>query len=238
MKQVAIVIALYIAGAAVAQESLSITRQEKSVVQKVAEPLLLEIYRRAGINITITPRPAMRANMETVNGVFDGEAARVFSYGERNPSLIRVEPAYYYVNSTVFARADTVVAINSKEDLKKYRVGIVRGTQHAVEATADLEHVETAPDSLSLFQMLEAGRFDVALDSEINGIYAIKKLGYKNIGKRTVLSRQELFHYLHAKNKAKVPVLSAAIQNLVKSGEMLKMGRASEKAFIESGQEP
>ena len=238
MKEFAACIVLLLVGTALAQDTVSLTRPQGAAVQQVAEPLLREIYRRAGLKLTVTSRPNLRTILEINAGNFDGEVARIYSYGERHPTLVRVEPAFYQLNTATYARAGSIVSIKSKEDLKKYRVGIARGVQHAADATAGLESVEVAPDSITLFLMLKAGRFDLAVDSEVNGLYAMGKLGIRDIDKRTVLSRQDLYHYLHERNKDLAPVLGAVIEKMVKSGELNKLGLAAETAFSKSGAEP
>ena len=72
-------------------------------------------------------RYGVRANAMTLAGEKDGEVGRVLAYTTKNPGLIRVEPAYYHLSTTAFAKSDKGIKITSKEDLQKYRVGIVRG---------------------------------------------------------------------------------------------------------------
>jgi ABC-type amino acid transport substrate-binding protein len=221
-----------------AQTPLRLARNEKLAEQAVAEHLLKDIYSRAGLAAVVTPLPPARANMAAVDGKLDGEVARIDSYHLRNPALMRVEPAYYYLTTAAFARSASGAVIATRDDLKAYSVGVIRGVQHSMDATEGHPNVQFANSAEQLFLMLSAGRFEVALDTGINGRYMLKKLNLAGITETGILAKRDLFNYLHKKNIAHIPAISSQIRRLADSGELAKMVLQAEKEFLESGAEP
>lgn len=223
----AAIIALSVGTAAVAQE-VQLARNENAIGQAVAAKLLTDIYKKAGLGINIAPLPAARANAVALAGDKDGEVARIAPYFAKNPSLFKVEPGYYYLTTAAFAKSDKGVTINSKDDLKKYKVGIVRGIAHAEAATEGLAGLQVTGSYDQLYQMLEAGRIDVAIDEGINGPSTLKGLGLKDITQVGEIARLDLFNVLTPAKKDLAPKISAAIKALKDSGELAKLTKRYE----------
>lgn len=226
------VLLLLLASFAFAEPALHMARNEKLAEQAVAEIMLKEIYKKAGFDLSVTALPPARANMETLAGRYDGEVARIYAYGTKNPSLIRVEPAYYFLESTAYARKSSRIVIDNKEGLKPYRVGIIRGVQHSMEVTEGLSRVEEVATAEQLFRMLDAGRVDVVIDTKVNGSSELKQLKLQDVVMLKVLARYELFNYLVYKNKDMEPVIGSVIKRLGSTGEMKALMVAAEKSFL------
>lgn len=215
-----------------AQTPLELARNEKLAEQFVAEKILLSIYKQLGLTVAVEPLPPARANIMTVTGEKGGEVARIFSYGVKNPSLLRVEPAYYSLTTAAFAKAGRKITLSSLADLKKYRIGILLGVQHSKDAVEGVKDVSVAPDADSLFNMLNADRFDIALDTGINGAYMLKKLKLTEIQQVAVLARLDLFHYLHEKNRQLLTRIADMIKKLKANGELAKLVAKAEQEFL------
>lgn len=212
----------------VGAQELNLARNENAVGQAVAANLLADIYKKAGLTAKVQPLPGARANAVALAGEKDGEVARIQAYATKNPTLIKVEPGYYYLTTGAFAKADKGVNITSKDDLKKYKVGIVRGIAHAEAATEGLAGLQVAGNYEQLYQMLDAGRIDVAIDEGINGPGTLKKLGLAGIKQVGEIARLDLFHILHPSKKDLAPKISAAIKALKDSGELAKLTKKYE----------
>lgn len=225
---VAMVLFLLLSPAVTAAETLQLARNENAVAQTVAASLLLDIYRKAGLTATIHPLPATRATVVTLAGEKDGEVARIPAYFTRNPTLIKVEPAYYYLTTGVFAKVGSNVSVTSKADLVKYRVGILRGVAHAEAATEGLADLQVTGSYKQLYQMLEAGRIDVAIDEGINGPSTLKSLGIKDIVQVAEIARLDLHHVLIPARKELAPKISSAIKEMKKSGELKRLTKEYE----------
>lgn len=208
----------------------------KSAYQYVSAKILSDIYLKSGLTVKLERMPPPRATKEALAGRIDGEVSRVKSYGDDNPTLIRVTPAYNYFNMTAFSKL--AVSIESPADLKKYRVGVVRGLQAAADITEGLENVEKAVNSENLFLMLEAGRFDIAIDVDVNGAIQVAMHSLKEVHPVGALLKADGFHYL-APNKAYLqPRIQATIAEMKRSGELEQLRRKYTREFVQRGVEP
>ncbi len=217
--------------ATMAQE-LQLGSNENAIAQVVAARLLTDIYTKAGLTVQITPLPGARANALAMAGGKDGEVARIPAYFVKNPSLVKVEPAYYYLTTGVFARADKGIAVSSKEDLQKYKVGIVRGIAHAEAITQGLVDLQVVNTYEQLYLMLNAGRIDVAIDEGINGPATLKALGLKGINQVGEIARLDLFAVLTPARKDLAPKISTAIKAMKASGELGKLTKRYEDEAV------
>lgn len=198
--------------------------------QEVARIVLPQIYQKIGKSIHITPLPANRAQFEANSGIKDGEILRIYSYGAENPNVIRVPTPYYSLVTSVFSLKTNHFNITSKDDLKGYRVGRVRGVKHTNNATKNLSMVYDSSDTKQLFQQLLLGNIDVALTNYRDGLLTIEQLGtnqIKVINKE--IAFEPLYHYLHVRNKALVPPLDNTIKKLTASGELATMLHLAEE---------
>jgi polar amino acid transport system substrate-binding protein len=217
-------------------EQLNLASNEKLVEQVIAARLLTDIYQRSNLIAKITPLPPARANLSTLNGTSDGEVARIDAYAGKNSSLIKVSPAYYFLSTVAFSKAP--ISIRSKDDLKKYKIGVIRGVAHSDAITEGLDNIDYANDSRSLFLMLKAGRFEVAIDTGANGNYLIKEMKLEDVHAVGELARLELFHILSPNKKHLVAPISKTISQLKNSGELDALTKKYEQDFLQSGVAP
>jgi len=217
---------------------LRLAMNENAVEQSIAAAILKEVYRKAGLEARIEPLPGARANANLLAGQLDGEVARVRSYAERNPTLVRVEPSYYHLRTTAFARDGSGIAVEGKDDLRPYRVGHVRGIAHAEAIAEGLPRVEVCNGYEQLYRMLADGRIDVAVDTDVNGIARLRAMGLKNIVPVGTLARLELFHILAPARSAWAPKIGAAIRAMRRSGELDRITARLEKESRPAGAEP
>jgi polar amino acid transport system substrate-binding protein len=216
-------------------ETVNLARNENATEQAIAESLLTKIYARAGLSAKVQPLPGVRANAMTLSGEKDGEVARIQAYATKNPTLIKVEPSYYHLTSTAFARSDRGIVISNKDDLKKYIVGYVRGIAHAEAAVDGVPKVQIVDSYEQLYRMLDSGRIEVAIDVGTNGSYVLKHLGLSTIKPVGELARLNLFNILAPSKKSLAPKISSTISELTKSGELATMTKQAEDDFLKSG---
>jgi hypothetical protein len=233
-----VVAALVVAvGPVATAQEVNLVRNRDALVQEVAAKLLTDIYKKAGLTAQIVPFPGERATMLTLAGEKDGEVARVASYFIKNPTLVKVEPSYYHLTTAAFAKAEKGITIATKDDLKRYKVGIVQGVAHAEAATAGLVGVQTINTYRQLYLMLDAGRIDVAIDGGVNNIPSSMKggeAGLQGVVQVGELARSELFHVLTPAKKDVAPKISAAIKALKNSGELAKMTKRYEEEVLDN----
>jgi polar amino acid transport system substrate-binding protein len=207
-----------------AEPLLVFARNEKLPEQDVAEIVFKKIMANLHLATDIVPLPPARAAFENENGTVDGEIARIESYGIKHPSLLRVEPSYYYLTSVAFAKKSRHIKISNTEDLKNYRIGILLGVQHGADLVADLINVDKVRSSEILFGMLQKGRIDIAITTDIDGEINLKKMALEGeIEPVADLARLDLYIYLNKKNSGLTVELSKEIERMKKSGELSKI---------------
>lgn len=202
--------------------------------QEVAAKILPHIYKDAGFDVDIVAYPGDRAKAEATQGQKDGETLRIWSYGEKNPTMVRVPTAYSSLETTAFSLKSRKISINTADDLKKYRIVIVRGVQHTRDITQGISGVHEINDGEQMMKFLAADRADIALTNTIAGLAVLKKLKMDDIAPAGTLETLPLYHYLHEKNKDIVPKIDAAIRANAKSGELKKMRDKFETEFLDA----
>lgn len=233
MKKSIILLILCFLQGVVFSETITLARNERLIEQLVAEHVLVEIYKKAGVTLLVAPLPPARATLEVTKKKYHGEVARIYTYKEKVPELIRVEPSYYFLTTVVFYRKDSAVVIADASDLKKYRVGIINGVRHSLDATVGVPNVTVAGSAESLFRMLKAGNIDVVVDTGINGRYLSRVLKMEDMLHTVVLTKLELFNYLQPEMRVLASNISDVIQKMTTSGELRRMIEKTESQVLE-----
>jgi len=95
------------------------------------------------------------------------------------------------------------------DDLKPYVVGIVKGIASTERSTRGLKRfMANTPEQL--FQMLDLGRVDAVISLDYMGLTDIKRLNLEGIRMLTPAFHSfDIYHFVHKKHKALVPMESA-----------------------------
>lgn len=211
---------------------LKLAANERLAEQFVASRLLKAIYAQAGLGLQIESMPAARASLETVQGLRDGEVARIAAYGQRNPELIRVATPYYHLTSQAFWMKSRQLAVADRGDLRRYSLGSIRGVAHSTELIKDHPAVTLTKEPLHMFRMLRAGRFDLTLDTGINGQYLIARHHWYDIESSPELARLDLIHYLHPRHAALAPRIDQSIRQLRDRGALERLRSQAEAELL------
>lgn len=217
---------------------IQLGQAQLEAVQDVSAKLLADIYKRANVDVKITPAPAARLTYQILHDEIDGEVARIGPYFEKNPTLVKVEPTYYYLVTTAFAKKDRKISITSAEDLKKYKVGIIEGVYHAAIATEGVPNLSKVIKVEQLFEMLNIGRLDVVVDVGINGKFLTKKMKYNDIVSVGEIAKRDFYNALIPAKKDIAPKISKAITEMKSSGELEKLRIKYEKEVLDSAEAP
>ena len=220
-------------------ETLSLASNEKAVEQAVATLLLADIYAKIGLKASVDPLPGKRANKLAVEGKKDGEVARIGPYANRYPSLLRVDPPYYYLTTAVFGKKGRLSEIASKDDLSNYHVAVVTGIAHAAAGSDKAKSVTIVTKYNQLYHLVAAGRIDFAIDTGINGLAELHRLGLEEeVELVGVITRYELHNILHKRNAALRPKIGATITAMQQSGELGRLIEKYEKKVISEWKKP
>ncbi len=206
------------------------------VEQEVGRIVLTEVYKSMGINIDITPLPGKRAQSEATSGAKDGEIMRIFTYGENNPTVVRVPTAYYSLETMGFVKKGSGVKIGSKEELAKLHAAKVLGVKHTDNITKGMpanQLIDMTSTDKCMMAVLK-GRADVCLTNTTDGEIIKKKFGFADIEQiEKPLAVLELFHYPHESKKDLVPKVDAQLKKMMESGELDKIIKSAEATVID-----
>lgn len=203
-----------------AMDTLTVTAVSKTGGSGVAGRLLTEIYRRAGTGLNIEVMPAARASLASQSDKADGELMRIAGYGQSHPLLVRVDPAFYRIGVRAYWLPTRGASVRSRDDLRHYAVGAIRGMAYAQEMTENHPALTLTPNVLQLFRMLMAGRIDVAVCSTLAAQSALQSLGGKEVDTSPELARFELHHYLHSRHRELAARLGEVTRRMKDRGEL------------------
>ncbi len=203
--------------------------------QAVGESLLTEIYKRAGIDMTITALPGKRALQQASSGAMDGETLRVYGLGEKVTSLVRVPTPLSKLQTVGFALEGTDIALTKPEDLNYYKPAIVAGVLHTIAITEGIDNVTIVNGPEAMYKLVEAGRVDLALTSYLDGMASLKTLGFGDIVPiMPALNEQPLYHYVHEDHLDLIDKIDPIAAEMTATGEMLALRESLEEAYLAS----
>lgn len=207
------------------------------IEQDVGRLIMPKVYEKLGFTIDIEPMPGDRAQKEATSGEKDGEIMRIFTYGEENPTTIRVPTPYYQLETMGFVHRDSSIVINSKEDLANYRLVKVRGVKHTNNISSGMPDVHNIKNTTNMMEFLHRGRADIALTNTVDGILVLKQMGYSHIiPLGQPLAVLDLFNYIHEDHAELVPVVDAVIKDMIATGELAEVIKNAEEKIIEGKQ--
>ncbi len=206
---------------------------ENLIEQEVGGLIIPQIYDKLNIDIQISPKPAKRAQAYAISGKRDGEIMRIWSYGIENKTTLRVPTPYYKLETMAFIKKDSGIVINSKDDLKNYKLIKVRGVKHTNNITSGLSNVIDVQNTKVMMKFLNADRAEVALTNTVDGLIVLKELGYSNITPlKKPLAILNLYHYIHEKNKHLISKVDKVIKQMKSNGELQKVIHDAESKII------
>jgi len=205
-----------------ATQTLVITSVNHSQISKVTQPILIEAYKRLGIDVSFEDYPAKRSlHLANEGKYFDGELHRIKGLERRYPNLVYVPVVIFRLEATVISKK-VRFEVDGWESVRPFIIGIRRGVIFALNGTRDMNRTILNSNE-RLFSMLNGNRFDIIIVSRIN---ASKFLPEEKNKKLMVLEPPvevyEMYHYLHKKNTHLVPKLTKVLQDMEKEGLIQK----------------
>lgn len=217
--------ALLLASAAMAEQPaadgdvIRLVTPAGSVETVISEVILREAYARLGYRLEVTRYPAERAIRMANQGRFDGEVHRIDGVADSYPNLVQLYPAINHIKGGVFTGRDDLV-IESWEDMRPYRCGIIRGIKFAERRTEGMDRYIVGGYN-RLFKMLTHDRLDLAVSTLISAAYNLKRGGFDNIKPAgPALERFELYHYLHSSRSELAPRIEAELSKMHENDEL------------------
>jgi hypothetical protein len=205
---------------------MSADQDEKTFAGKWVWLIYTEAFKRLGMTFQLSANPMTRQSALADDGLVDGEVARVYSYADTHPNLVRVEEP---VLDLVFSLYTAVPTLHPQriEDMKEgnwhgeYRrgVGVCENALKQVFAADRLSDVTTSEQGA---KKLIAGHTDVYCDNEVSMARVLHSPEVKGVDAiRKVLSIGNAiptYPYLYKKHADLAPRLAATLKKMKDEG--------------------
>jgi len=179
-------------------------------------PILVEAYRRLGIEIIAEPLPAERGLRVTDSGQTDGETVRVEGLEAVYPNLVRVPELVVSVEVKVFTTGVTF-PVTGWESLHPYTVCYMHGLKLYEQGTQGMRRVPGFGQENAV-KLLREGLCEVAVLSA-NAWVMVDRL---NAGPMRELeppvASYPLYHYVHRRHADLVPLLAEQLKQMKREG--------------------
>lgn len=202
-----------------AATTLTISTNNTPLDRKALNLLAQEACRRVGVGFKLVSLPSERSLQAANLGEVDGEGLRVAGLEEAYPNLLRVPERFIGISFVAFANDPAIVLNQGWASLQPHRVAFINGWKmfEANATGARVVHKVDKPEQL--FQMLAAGRIDLALYTRADGQALVRQLGLQGIAPLAPALRDvDLFLYLNHKHRELVPALARALREMKADG--------------------
>ncbi|GAB7022626.1 substrate-binding periplasmic protein [Salidesulfovibrio brasiliensis] len=196
--------------------------------------VLKEAFGGIGEVVDIQLRPAERSLRDANEGLADGDVGRVEGIDLVFPNLVRVpEPVLDERSFVAFCLKGRVQGNISWNELHKYRVGYVHGWKIFDLNTNTAKERTSVVNTEHLFEILKAGRIDIALSARLDGLAMASRLGINDIEVlEPPLAVKKMYLYLNSKHSELVEPLAASLKKMKKNGRYDALMRTVEKRYF------
>jgi len=216
-----VLIAAFFTAALSAQNKIVIgTPGFEHPIALVMQKILPTAYSKIGYTVEFLVLPPERINKEFEAGNLDGYIFADAAYADQHSTAVRVPTSIGSDDIVVFTKRSDI-AIKDWSELSQYSIGYQIGMVVVESKVKGMTKTNPAQVPPTVFQMLDAGRSDVALMPYGLGLMMLKTLGIKGVkALQPPLTQVPLYHFLIGKRAALVPKLDAVLAEMVKSGEL------------------
>ena len=199
---------------------LLFTTIQGSINSKPCIEILSQAYKQINIQFQVKYYPAERSLVTANKGTSDGEIQRIAGVDKIYSNLVMIPQPIGQLEGCAFVKDIRLPKNAGWNDLRPYRIGILRGAKFSEEATSVMERV-LSYDYESLFHLLNEGRIDVVVVARLTGMLELKKGNYKGITIiKPPLVELPLFHYVHKRHQNLVRPLSEILYQMQKQGKI------------------
>ncbi len=176
--------------------------------------LVLEAFRRIGVDVEILHLPSGRSLVQASNGSIDGEYARISGIAAAYPGLIMVDEKladYHFCAFTLNGELE----LEGWEDLSSWNTAYIKGWKILEDNAGSAKSITLVSDVESLFSLLLAGRVDVVLYDRLRGEHFLETRGIERV--RIVeppLAVRGMHLYLNRRHRALILPLEAALRDI------------------------
>jgi polar amino acid transport system substrate-binding protein len=189
----------------------------ESPLSDIAEEVMREASRRAGIELVFRRLPVLRSAEMANDGETDGDLARIVDVVARYPNLILVPTPISKFTVAIYAATPEITKM-TRAEIRQLKIGTIRGVFTVIKHSRGLTVTDTLGTNSAL-DMLGAGRFDAAmldlLDTEtfiaknhVTGLYRWPH----------AWAVEPMYLLLNRKHAALVPRLNEALLQMKREG--------------------
>lgn len=169
-------------------------------------------YQTFDYDVSIQILPGERCLLAADSGNIDGDLHRIDGITNAYTHLRKVNIPLALNFHHAFVKT-AKVQVNGYESLRPYRIGFTRGFKAIERGTSNGFVVVKVADDEAAFRMLDSGRVDVVVTDLDEGQALVKALALTGIrALEPPVETIELFHYLHERHLALVPLLENALR--------------------------
>jgi polar amino acid transport system substrate-binding protein len=206
------------------------TRPEGDPTGQWMRRVYAELFRRVDVPLRVVHYPTARLPLALEAGQIDGEMARGLRYADEHPTLLRLEESTFETRFVVYA-SRTEERVHEGADLAalKLRAAYARGVaecEQALKQWLPAEKVSDVPATEQALAMVSLGRADVACALDMLAVPLLRSPPLREAGLHPVLVLGRpvpLYAYLHPRNAALAPALSAALRQMKAEGVIERM---------------
>ncbi len=183
-----------------------------------------EAFQRMGLEFEYRQYPGKRCSVLADAGRVDGEIARIYTYAETHPDLIRVEESPVTVKFLALA-TDTSITLDRWESLRgaDYHIVGIRGVKKLQEKLPGLikeEQLTLVGEWAQGLKMLISGRADIFIDVNFGAPTLLNTDAFKDSGIQVVglMEENPTYAYLHKKHEALAPKLATVLKEMKEEG--------------------
>ena len=232
-----ILISLFAAQPAIAETKTIVlaTFDQAAPRLSVTELVMREIYKKLDIELKVDRHPGNRVLSLANSGKVDGVLIRATIIENIAQNLVKINTPIAHVKYVVYTKQAKAFEVDGWGSLKPYSIGIVESLKLVEERTKPF-NPEVLTTYSSLFKMLYLERVDLAIFTELDGLYALKKMNLHNeiISLSPALEITPSYHFLHKKHAGLIKRLSSLMQEMQTSGELETLIKRSEMVVINS----
>lgn len=188
------------------------------------EPAIAAIYKEIGMQAEFVVLPPERSLKSVENGTIDAEMARVVGGTAGYQNVVETNEPLLELHLLAVVRKDFKPTRLTPADLKNYKLGLYRGTKLAEGLVAKHGLQAAAANTLlQTYQMLQLGRFDVALVSSVGPPTHFPEVAgaLKTLKQPVVTAR--VVHVVNKKWADYVPKIDAAVKAMKADGRWAKL---------------
>jgi len=201
---------------------INVGTTQRSHVATFAAKVMCEVYADLGYQMIVHSLPGKRSQKLSNNGKLDSELMRIAKIGEEHLNLLKIKPALFDIEGIAFSLNNTL-PINSVDDLKGKKIGIIRGVRWAKQLALNAK-VFVVGDVFYLMKLLQSGRVDAVLSSKRTGSNALKKhFPSLKVALSPALITMPVFHFINNKHQKLKAKLNQGLIDLDKSGRKAQL---------------